>query len=39
MAGTRAYVEQFVHAPVQHRPFPTGASTIEAAPDDADLSD
>ncbi|MBY0492131.1 MAG: class II fructose-bisphosphate aldolase [Gemmatimonadaceae bacterium] len=39
MAGTRKFVEQFVHAPVQHRPLPTGASTIVAAPDDADLSD
>lgn len=39
MAGTRRYVEQFVHAPAQHRPLPTGASTIVAAPDDADLSD
>ncbi len=39
IAGTRAIVEQFVAVPAQHRPFPTGASTIVAAPDDADLSD
>ncbi len=39
MGGTRRYVEQFVQVPVQHRPQPTGASTIVAAPDDADLSD
>lgn len=39
IAGTAKYVEQFVKAPVQHRPFPDGASTIVAAPDDADLSD
>ena len=39
IAGTRAIVEQFVTIPEQHRPFPTGASTIVAAPDDADLSD
>ena len=39
IAGTRAIVEQFVTVPAQHRPFPTGASTIVAAPDDADLSD
>lgn len=39
MQGTRRFVEQFVTAPVQHRPMPTGASGIVAAPDDADLSD
>jgi hypothetical protein len=39
IAGTRAIVEQFVTVPEQHRPFPTGASTVVAAPDDADLSD
>ncbi|MCA0376690.1 MAG: class II fructose-bisphosphate aldolase [Gemmatimonadetes bacterium] len=39
MQGTKQYVDAFCHAPVQHRPFPTGASTIVAAPDDADLSD
>ena len=39
ITGTRAIVEQFVTSPEQHRPFPTGASTIVAAPDDADLSD
>ena len=39
IVGTRAIVEQFVTMPEQHRPFPTGASTIVAAPDDADISD
>ncbi|HCT56922.1 MAG TPA: aldolase [Gemmatimonas aurantiaca] len=39
IGGTRQYVEQFVNAPVLHRPLPDGASTIVAAPDDADLSD
>jgi fructose/tagatose bisphosphate aldolase len=39
IAGTKQYVEQFVTMPEQHRPLPTGASTIIAAPDDADLSD
>jgi fructose-bisphosphate aldolase class II len=39
IAGTRTIVEQYVTVPEQHRPFPTGASTIVAAPDDADLSD
>jgi hypothetical protein len=39
IGGTKKWVEQFVTAPVQHRPLPTGASTIIAAPDDADLSD
>jgi fructose/tagatose bisphosphate aldolase len=39
IAGTKRFVEQFVTMPEQHRPLPTGASTIIAAPDDADLSD
>ena len=39
IAGTKKYVEQFVTMPEQHRPMPTGASAIIAAPDDADLSD
>jgi fructose/tagatose bisphosphate aldolase len=39
LAGTRRHVEQFVSAPEQHRPLPDGASTVVAAPDDADLSD
>ena len=39
IAGTRAMVAQYVSAPEQHRPLPDGASTIVAAPDDADLSD
>jgi len=39
IAGTRAIVAQYVSAPEQHRPLPDGASTIVAAPDDADLSD
>jgi fructose/tagatose bisphosphate aldolase len=39
IAGTRETVARFVQAPEQHRPAPDGASTIVAAPDDADLSD
>ncbi len=39
VAGTKQVVAKFVTAPEQHRPLPTGASTIVAAPDDADLSD
>ena len=39
IGGTRETVARFVHAPEQRRPKPTGASTIVAAPDDADLSD
>jgi fructose/tagatose bisphosphate aldolase len=39
VAGTRAVVDRFVTAPEQRRPLPTGASTVIAAPDDADLSD
>jgi hypothetical protein len=32
-------VDAFVQVPAQHRPMPSGASGIVAAPDDADLSD
>jgi hypothetical protein len=39
VAGTKQVVQQVVTAPEQHRPLPSGASTIVAAPDDADLSD
>ena len=39
MPGTKRWVDAFVQAPAQHRPMPSGASTIVAAPDDADLSD
>ena len=39
IGGTRAAVEKYVKAPVQHRPVPDGASAVVAAPDDADLSD
>lgn len=39
IGGTRAAVEKYVKAPVQHRPVPDGASSVVAAPDDADLSD
>ncbi len=39
IAGTKEVVQRFVTAPEQHRPLPSGASTIVAAPDDADLSD
>jgi len=39
IGGTRDAVSRYVKAPVQHRPAPDGASTIVAAPDDADLSD
>jgi fructose/tagatose bisphosphate aldolase len=39
IGGTRAAVEKFVKAPVQHRPVPDGVSSVVAAPDDADLSD
>lgn len=39
IAGTKRYVDQFVTMSEHHRPIPTGASTIVAAPDDADLSD
>ena len=39
IADTLKYLEQFVTVPAQHRPLPDGASTVVAAPDDADLSD
>lgn len=39
ISGTRGIVAQFVQPPVQHRSDPQGASTVVAAPDDADLSD
>ena len=39
IGGTREIVSRFVAAPEQRRPAPNGASTIVAAPDDADLSD
>jgi fructose-bisphosphate aldolase class II len=39
IGGTREIVSRFVVAPEQRRPAPDGASTIVAAPDDADLSD
>lgn len=39
IAGTKPVVDQHVTMPEQHRPFPSGASTVIAAPDDADLSD
>ena len=37
--GTARIVEQFVQAPEQHRPDPTEAVSVAAAPDDAELSD
>ena len=38
--GTKGAVSRYVTAPEQHRPMPTsGRAAIEAAPDDADLSD
>ncbi|HTI64302.1 MAG TPA: class II fructose-bisphosphate aldolase [Gemmatimonadaceae bacterium] len=37
--GTARVVEQFVKAPEQHRPDPTEAVSVAAAPDDAELSD
>jgi fructose-bisphosphate aldolase, class II len=37
--GTARVVEQFVEAPEQHRPDPTEAVSVAAAPDDAELSD
>jgi hypothetical protein len=38
--GTKPYVTKFVHAPEQRRPLPqNGRPAVEAAPDDADLSD
>jgi fructose-bisphosphate aldolase class II len=37
---TKKHVAKFVTAPEQHRPMPTsGRAAVEAAPDDADLSD
>ncbi len=39
VAGTKEVVTRFVSAPEQRLPLPSGASTIVAAPDDADLSD
>ena len=39
IGGTARVVEQFVQAPEQHRPDPTEAVAVAAAPDDADLSD
>lgn len=39
IGGTRKYVDQFVKAQKLNRPLPDGASTVIAAPDDADLSD
>ena len=39
IGGTARVVEQFVSAPEQHRPDPTEAVSVAAAPDDADLSD
>lgn len=37
--GTARIVEQFVEAAEQHRPDPTEAVSVAAAPDDAELSD
>jgi fructose/tagatose bisphosphate aldolase len=40
VAGTKADVTRFVRAPEMHRPMPEGGRpAVEAAPDDADLSD
>ena len=40
VAGTREHVERYVRAPEQHRAMPVnGRPAVEAAPDDADLSD
>lgn len=40
VGGTKAHVEQFVKAPHLHRQLPVdGRPAVEAAPDDADLSD
>ncbi len=40
VGGTRRYVERFVRPPVQHRQMPVdGRPAVEAAPDDATLSD
>ena len=37
--GTATIIERFVEAPDQHRPDPTEAVSVAAAPDDAELSD
>jgi len=40
VGGTRELVARYVRAPEQHRPMPhPDLATVEAAPDDADLSD
>jgi hypothetical protein len=40
VGDTRKHVERYVTAPQQHRPMPVdGRPAVEAAPDDADLSD
>jgi hypothetical protein len=40
VGGTRRHVERFVRPPVQHRQMPVdGRPAVEAAPDDATLSD
>jgi len=40
VGGTKAAVTKFVHPPEQRRPMPEGGRpAVEAAPDDADLSD
>jgi fructose/tagatose bisphosphate aldolase len=40
VGGTKAHVDRLVHAPEQRRPMPAGGRpAVEAAPDDADLSD
>ena len=39
IGGTAPVVEQFVQAPELHRPDPTEAVSVAAAPDDAELSD
>jgi fructose/tagatose bisphosphate aldolase len=39
IGGTASVVEQFVRAPELHRPDPTEAVSVAAAPDDAELSD
>jgi len=39
IGNTKRWTQEFVTVPEQHRPMPDGASTIVAAPDDADLSD
>jgi fructose/tagatose bisphosphate aldolase len=40
VGGTKEHVTRLVHPPEQHRPMPEGGRpAVEAAPDDADLSD